>query len=123
MDKLKGILVKSIILLINAGLVVSGVFFIKNNQDQKQVSEDLANNANANNEQKQLSEQALQLQKIVEQNRNQKTETISKNPSTITVQKPTTVTQTIPAKTTTVKVPVASSSSSSSSSSKTTKKS
>ena len=34
MEKIKGIIVKTIVLLINAGLVVSGVFLIKNQSDK-----------------------------------------------------------------------------------------
>ena len=34
MEKTKGIIIKTIVLLINAGLVVGGVFLIKNQQDK-----------------------------------------------------------------------------------------
>lgn len=121
MDKLKNYSIKAVVLVINAALVIGGAFFIKNGQQKKQAETDLVANISANQDQQAIATQAQQLQQIVDQNRNQKIESLAQNTGTVTIQKPTVVTQTIPAKTSTVTVPV--SSSSSSTPAKTTKKS
>lgn len=121
MDKIKSIAVKTIVLIINAALVTGGVFYFKNQQQKKQAARDLAANAQANDSQQQIADVAGQLQQIVDQNRNASQQVVQSNPATVTVQKPVTTTQIIPAKTATVKVPAGTSSSSSSSSKTTTK--
>ncbi|HEX8974401.1 MAG TPA: hypothetical protein VF817_02860 [Patescibacteria group bacterium] len=115
MDKLKGFVIKSIVLLINAALVVGGVFFLKNQQKQKQAQVDAAQAAADLANQIEAASQSSDLQKIIDSNRQQKADSVASNTGTITVQKPVTVKETIPGKTTTVTVPASSSTSSSSS--------
>ncbi len=105
-DKVKSFLFKFFVLVLNAGLVIGGVFIIKDQQQKKQVAQDLANNTGANQDAQGIAAQVAQLQQIVEQNKQVKDNIVANNPATITVQKPTTVTQTIPAVTKTVQVPV-----------------
>jgi len=109
LDKIKQFLLQSVVLVINVALVLGGVLFIRHQQQKKQDQQDADFNAAVNKAQQGIETQAQQLQQIVDQNRNQKNETIANNPATVTVQKPVTVTQVIPAKTTTIKVPVTSS--------------
>jgi hypothetical protein len=106
LEKIKAFFIKFVVLAVNTALVAGGVFFIKHQQEEKQTSADLATNASANEDQQAVAAQVSQLQQIIEQNRKAKNEDISKNTGTITIQKPTTVTQTIPAVTKTVQVPV-----------------
>jgi hypothetical protein len=109
-DKIKRLLFQFVVLAVNATLVTGGVLFIRNQQQKKQDQQDLALNADMNQEQQEVATQAQQLQQIVDQNRNNKYDAVANNPPSVTVQKPVAVTQVIPAKTTTVKVPVKSTS-------------
>ncbi|EKE20338.1 MAG: hypothetical protein ACD_8C00020G0007, partial [uncultured bacterium] len=51
----------------------------------------------ANQQEQEIATKATELQQIIDNTRNQKTAEIANNPSEITVQKPVTVTKTIPA--------------------------
>lgn len=104
MEKVKSFLVKAVVFIINVALVAGGVFFIKNQQRQKQAEADLVAANEAEKAAQSIGEQASQLQQIVEQNRNQKTDSVASNPSQVTVQKPTVITETIPAQTKAVNV-------------------
>ena len=58
MDKFKTILIKSMVLVINAALVLGAVFFIKNKQNQTQGAVDLTVNAQTG----QATDQSNQMQ-------------------------------------------------------------
>jgi hypothetical protein len=115
---------KILFFFVNFLAMLVGIFIIKNHEQGKQAA---ASSVNAEMERTQqaMSAKAQELELVISQIRQLKLGSIADNPSQATIQQPTTVTQTIPGKTTTIKVPSSSSgsssSSSSSSSSKTTK--
>lgn len=113
--KIKKNSVQTAVLLVNLGLVWGGVLYFKNQQTKKNASENLANNAIAEEIPvaiiDPIAEKAAQLQQIIDNNAVQASADAAKNTGQITVQKPKTVTQTIPGGTKTVNVSSTSSSS------------
>lgn len=106
-DKIKSYGLKTLVLLVNLGLVAGGADYIKNQQERKRVAEAEQANADAQVDAEQISTKAQQLDQVIQKSANQKVESIAKNPPTVTVQQPKTVTQVIPGGTTTVKKPAA----------------
>lgn len=106
MDKIKNFFLGLFVFSINLVLVLVGVFLIKN-QHEKEIAEkkSLADLEFKNNKDL-IDDKIEELQKIIEKNKNAKIEDISKNTGSVSVEKPTTVTETIPAVTKTVEVPV-----------------
>jgi len=124
-EKIKKIAIQVVFLLVNASLVSGGVLYLKNQQEEKDAAQELANSKAQQNEVETIdpiAEKALQLQQIVEKISAQKIESVSQNTGKITVQQPKTVTQVIPGGTKTITT-TSPSSSSSSTPAKTTKKS
>lgn len=97
MDKIKRFLLHFFVLGVNLALVMGGAFLMKNNQQEKKNAQILADNADANQQEQEIAVKIAELQQIIDNTRNQKIAEIAKNPSEVTVQKPVTVTRTIPA--------------------------
>ncbi|MEI7621169.1 MAG: hypothetical protein WCJ51_01385 [Candidatus Moraniibacteriota bacterium] len=113
-EKIKKISVQILVLLVNAALVGGGVFYLKNEQAQKEAEQKLAD---AQPEASQtvpveaidpIAEKAQQLQQIIQNNSQVAKDSTLKNTGQVTVQKPKTITQTIPGAVQTVTVPATS---------------
>ena len=100
-ENLKKKAVQAVVLLINIALVGGGISFFKNQQEKKNASQDLAKALNDS----EVADKAAELQQIIENNASQKKESTSNNSGQVTVQKPKTVTQTVPGGTQTVTSP------------------
>lgn len=96
LEKIKSYGIKTLVMLINLGLVGGGVVYIKNQQDKKKAAEVEQANNEAIQEAQQIATKADQLDQIIQQNSTEKIKSIANNPSEITVQQPKTVTTMIP---------------------------
>lgn len=119
-EKIKKYGVKVLVFLLNLGLVGGGAAYIKNQRDKQKEAESKESAAIAEQEARQIADKAKELDQIIQNSANQKTESVANNPSEVTIQQPKTVTEVVPGGTTTVK---STKTTSSKTPSKTTKKS
>lgn len=108
---IKKITIQGLVFLVNLALIATGVFYIKNQQDEKIAADDLVSNAIADDQIDAIdeidminpvAEKAAQLQRIIENTTAQKRDSVANNTGQINTQKPITVTKTIPGATKTV---------------------
>lgn len=105
-EKIKSFMLKSLVMLINFGLVGGGAAYIKNQNDKKVAAELELANSEQQQDAMQTASKAQELDQIIQNNAEQKNGSIANNPSQVTVQQPKTVTQKVSGGATTVKAAV-----------------